>query len=278
MQQLETTELLGAGAALAKPFVEYTKIPYAVVPEGYMLHELEHLQETPVRKRAKVTMLDSGSFIKYVKAHGSLDTCNLYANVDYPGSKCTIVAIIDDHGSDKDKPQWRDHTATFKPELSFEWLRWQAMNKKVSEQADFAAFIEDSMGDIAGIDGMPSGVDMLKMALEFEATSEKRFKKRIDLQSGGTQLEYVDKADENTSTKLRLFERFTIAVPVFQGSNVAYPIEARLKFRQKSGTDLLAFWFELVRPDRVFKVAVTEEITAIQEQTGFPLYYGHAGL
>jgi len=278
MSLLETTELLKAGSALAYPVEGIAAAPYTVVPEGYVLKNLEELMETPVRKRANVTMLDSPSFIKYTSAQGSLDTCNLYANVDYASNKCSIVAIIDDHGSDKDKAQWRQHTALYKPELSFEWKNWIAANKAVKEQADFAAFIEDNMGDIAGLEGMPSGADMLKMALEFELTSEKRFKKRIDLQTGGTQLEFVDKADETTSTKLRLFERFTIAVPVFQGSNVAYPLEARLKFRQKSGTDLLAFWFELIRPDRVFKEAVTEEINAIQSQTGFPLYYGQPGL
>lgn len=274
----ENRELLNAGSALAQPIKEHGGVPYVALPEEYAVHDLESLLPSPTRKRAKVTMLDSASFIKYVNKHGSLDACNLYANVDYSRSVCNIVAIVDDHGSDKDAAQWRDHTATFVPELSFEWKRWYQMDKQAKEQAEFAAFIEDNMGDIAGIAGMPSGADMLQMALSFEATSEKRFKKRIDLQTGGAQLEYVDKADEATSTKLRLFERFTIAVPVFQNSNVAYPLEARLKFRQKSGTDSLVFWFELIRPDRVFKEAVTEEINSIQAQTGMPLFYGNAGL
>lgn len=279
MLENNTRELIDLGSAQSSPIAPAAgAIPYIALPSGYSVRNLESLLQTPSRKRAEVTLLDSQSFIKYVKIQGSLDTCNLYAQVDYPANQCNIVAVINDHGGDKESAQWRDHTATFKPELSFEWKNWFGANKAVKEQADFAAFIEDNMGDIAAVDGMPSGADMLKMALEFEATSEKRFKKRIDLQTGGTQLEYVDKADETTSTKLRLFERFTIAVPVFQGSNVAYPLEARLKFRQKSGTDLLAFWFELIRPDRVFKEAVTEEINAIQSQTGFPLYYGQPGL
>lgn len=278
MPQLDTRELLDAGAAQAHPITTHNGIPYVALAGEYHVHDLEHLLPTPTRKRAKVTLQDSPSFIKYASKQGSLDTCNLYANVDYTHHQCSIVAIIDDHGADKDKAQWREHTAIYKPELSFEWKNWVGANKAVKEQADFAAFIEDNMGDIAGLDGMPSGADMLQMALAFEATSEKRFKKRIDLQTGGTQLEYVDKADETTSTKLRMFERFTVAVPVFQGSNIAYPLEARLKFRQKSGTDLLVFWFELIRPDRVFKEAITEEIQAIQDQTGFPLFYGQPGL
>ena len=66
------------------------------------------------------------------------------------------------------------------------------------------------------------------------------------------------------------------SIPVFQGSTAAYPIEARLKYRQQS--DKLVFWFELIRPDRVFKQAVTDEIEKIHEATGFMLLYGNAGL
>jgi hypothetical protein len=38
------------------------------------------------------------------------------------------------------------------------------------------------------------------------------------------------------------------------------------------------FWFELIRPDRVFKSAVAEELDRIQEATGFLLINGVAGI
>ena len=56
------------------------------------------------------------------------------------------------------------------------------------------------------------------------------------------------------------------------GSADAYPLEARLKYREKSGS--LTFWYELIRPDRVFKSAVTEELRRIKEGTGFPIISG----
>lgn len=268
--------ILDAGASLVDPVRDHGGIPYVALPDGYSVNDLENLLPQPSRKRAKVVMLDSPSFIAYAKKHGSLDNCTLYADVDYDSSKCSIVAVVNDHGSDVDQAQWRDHTATFQPKLSHEWKCWTQLNKQAQDQAKFAAFIEDNMGDIASIDGMPTATDMLQMALAFEANSDKRFKKRIDLQSGGAALEYVDQQDESTSAKMRFFERFTIGIPVFQGSTAAYPIEARLKYRQQS--DKLVFWFELIRPDRVFKQAVTDEIEKIHEATGFMLLYGNAGL
>lgn len=277
--------LLAAGAATGEPRTPGALIydldngtPYVVVPYGYAIKDLEDLLPNPVRKRAAVTLLDADSFIAYAKKHGSLDTCVLYADVDYEHSKCGILAVIDDHGSDTDHARWREHTAYFAPKLSLEWRRWTENDGKsrAKTQAEFAAFIEDNLGDIATMDGMPTGTEMLTMALGFEANSDKRFKRKIDLQSGGVHLEFVDQADEATSEKMRLFERFTIGIPVFQGASEAYPVEARLKFRQNA--DKLTFWYELIRPDRVFKQAVTDTIGKIGNDTGLQLLYGNAGL
>ena len=71
---------------------------------------------------------------------------------------------------------------------------------------------------------------------------------------------------------MKVFERFTIGIPVFEGSANAYPIEARLKYRESSGK--LSFWYELIRQDRVFKTAVMAELDRIKEATGFPIVFG----
>lgn len=276
--------LLQYGATLGKAQTPLTGLdqldgtPYVVLPYGYKAESLEHLLPSPARKRASVTLLDAESFIAYAKKHGSLDSCTLYADVDYEKSMCSIVAVIDDHGGNPESAGWRDHTATFTPKLSVEWKRWTENNGqgKAKEQAAFAAFIEDNIGDIALVAGMPNGTDMLAMALDFEANSDKRFKRKVSLQSGGTHLEFVDQADDATSAKLRMFERFTIGIPVFQGAGAAYPVEARLKFRQSG--DKLTFWYELIRPDRVFKQAVTDAIGKIGTDTGLQLLYGSAGV
>lgn len=291
MEDLEAqnfaSAILSAGMTIAMPRSPISEvvgntinpndgIPYVVIPDGHKIEDLERLLPIPTRHRGKITMLDAESFIAYAKDQGSLKSCKLYADVDYEASKCTIVAVLNDHG--QDDPAWRDHTATFTPKLSLEWKRWTENNgaSKSMPQSKFAAFIEDNLGDIATVSDMPTGSQMLEMALAFEATSEKRFKRRIDLQAGGVQLEYIDKADESTSAKFQMFERFTLGIPVFQGSANAYPMEARLKFRQAA--DTLSFWFELIRPDRVFRQAVTDEIGQIKEKTGFMLLYGNPGL
>ena len=119
---------------------------------------------------------------------------------------------------------------------------------------------------------MPTGSDILSMALGFEANSDKRLRSKINLQSGGFSLEFVDTENEQTRTTMKFFERFTIGVPVFDGSPSAYLLEARLKYREASGK--LSFWFELIRPDRVFKQAAVDELTNIKNSTGFAIVSG----
>lgn len=268
MENLET--VLNAGAALSKPVTNHGGIPFVALPNGYQAHDLERLLPAPARKRASVIVTDSASFVYYAKKHGSLDECVIYAEIDSEKSYCNLVAVINDNGYYT--PQWRDHRCTFTPKLSVEWSRWIGRNKVNMSQTDFAVWLEDNLPDIANVQGMPSGAEILAMALGFEANSDKKLRSKVNLQSGGYTFEFVDEEKNETRTSMKVFERFTLGLPVFDGSTSAYPIEARLKYREKSGG--LSFWFELIRPDRVFKTAVADELSAIKEGTGFPMLSG----
>lgn len=163
-------------------------------------------------------------------------------------------------------------TPVLAPVEAVEWKRWLSRNKQHFSQIDFAAWLEENLSDIASVAGMPSGADILKMALGFEANSDKKLRSKVNLQDGGVQFEFVDDSTQETRTTMQAFERFTLGLPVFDGSTSAYPLEARLKYREKDGK--LTFWYELIRPDRVFKTAVTDELGRIKEATGFPVVSG----
>lgn len=249
-------------------------IPYIVCPNDYSIHDIEHLLPQPTRKRTNVVTNEAESFIFYTKKHGSLDECTIYAQIDSGDvNDCNLIAVIDDHGAEK--AQWREHRCQFNPNKSVEWKRWLSNNKKPFSQSDFATWLEDNLSDIAGVNGMPSGADILAMSIGFEANSEKRLRSKINLQSGGVRFEFVEDEDKDTRTSMQVFERFTLGLPVFDGSTNAYPLVARLKYREKDGK--VTFWYELIRPDRVFKTAVSEVISKIKDQTGFPIVFGEPG-
>lgn len=254
-------------------FIEPEKgIPYLVAPNDYTVHSLEHLLPVPARKHATVSVTTTDSFINYGKKHGSLDECVIYADIDGEKSHCVLEAVINDNGADDAK--WRDHRCTFEPALSVEWKRWIGKNTSNMNQADFATWLEDNLGDIANVPNMPTGAQMLTMALAFEANAEKRLKSRINLQSGGVRFEYVEDEDKDTRTSMEVFQRFTLGLPVFEGSSDAYPVEARLKYRDSGGK--VSFWYELIRPDKAFKTAVKSALDEIKDATGFMILHGQA--
>lgn len=262
--------LLDTGAAQVEPKSFGTAQPFVTVPEGFIVRDLEDMLPAPVRKRGNVTTTDTDSFIFYTKKHGSLDDCTVYADIDTEASKCSLVAVINDHGADK--AQWQDHRCHFSPRLAVEWDRWTGKNKVAMTQTDFATWLEDNLGDVVSVPGMPTGAEILTMALGFEANSDKRLRSKINLQNGSVQFEFVEDETKETRTSMKVFERFTLGLPVFDGSNSAYPLDARLKYREKSGS--LTFWYELIRPDRAFKQAVDEELIKIKDATGFPIIKG----
>lgn len=266
-------EIITASLGPTDPRLEekhYADQPYSVVPPGHTIESLERLLSIPTRKRACVTVSETDSFIKYILKHGSLDECVIYADIAAERSHCCLNAIINDHAADS--ANWRDHRCTFAPALSIEWSRWMGKNKATMNQADFAAWLEENLSDIASIEGMPTGAQMLTMALAFEATAEKKLKSRLNLQSGGVRFEYVEDEDKDTRTSMEVFQRFTLGLPVFEGSSNAYPVEARLKYRDNAGK--VAFWYELIRPDRAFKTAVQAALDSIKDATGFMLIKG----
>lgn len=243
------------------------------LPPGWTITEKddEKLLPAPARKRAKIKTNDADSFIGYVKRHGSPTNCTIWGTADYQAGDVGFLAIINDHGDDADKAQWRDHTARFAPTFSTEWKRWISSNKTPMTQAAFAAFIEDNLKDITGGENSPSGAQMLEMALSFEANQDMRFKSAIRLQNGGVQMAFTQDDDSQTLAKMQMFERFAVGIPVFWAGD-AYRIEARLRYRVREGK--LSFWYELMREDKTLEAATTELITKIRDGAGMPFFFG----
>lgn len=254
--------------------------PLILLPDGWTQQDLEKHLPAPLRKRAKVTLTTSDSYIEYLKRHGSLASCVVYVQADYAAGIVGMLAILNDHT--ETEPAWRDHTANFKPPFSEEWKVWNAKDGEKMSQVEFAEFIEANQKDIAGPredikDGEfqpPSGAAMLEMALNLEAKQEVTFKSAIRLQSGTTDLTYRDSEDEETIKKMQVFDRFDIGIPVLFGG-ASYRINAALRYRINSGR--MMFWFELHRPDVVLESAVKDEIEKVRK-AGFPVLFGSPGI
>lgn len=221
------------------------------VPNNQKLEnlDLEKFLACPNRIRAKVQVHDLPSLLEYTRRHAD-DRTVVWVSMDPRTFALSFTVQLDDHAADE--PSWRTHSCIYTPRMSEEWTRWLAHNAKQMDQVEFATFLEDNLQDIAPGENGPSGTDMLKMALEFEARQDQRIKSHVRLQSGAIQLEYVAQDDEATVNRMQVFDRFAIGIPVFRGG-AAWKLDARLRYRVREGK--AAFWYELIRSDKTHEAA-----------------------
>ncbi|WP_246174185.1 DUF2303 family protein [Paraburkholderia hayleyella] len=246
------------------------------MPPGWNLREYDdskHLA-TPQRKTASVRLRTADDFIGYVKRHGSLTDSTIWCEANYPKGEVAFTSILNDNGENPEAAAWRDHRAYFQPEFSEEWRRWISGHKKAMTQIEFAAFLEENLKDVAGPssdENLPTGAQMLEMALAFEATQDFRFKSAVRLSNGGVNLSFVQDDDGATLQRMQMFEKFAIGIPVFRNGD-AYHVDARLRYRVRDSK--LTFNYELVRFDKVLEAAANGVIATIREKTGNPFFFG----
>lgn len=247
-------------------------IAQLALPSGFKLEaiDLEKLLPNPRRTSAVGTLSDCDSFLAYIKRFQQ-DRTVVWCDFNPQSYLLSFTCVIDEHAANA--AGWRAHKAVFTPAMSAEWGTWTSNNKQPKEQVEFAEYIERHEPDIAAQEGYPTSLQMLQMATEFEANSEKRFKSVVRLQGGGVRMDYVDDEDANTLAQMKVFEKFQIGIPVFWASE-GYRIDARLKYRQAQGK--LKFWYELIRPDRVHEAAAKDLIERVRAGIGeLPLLMGN---
>lgn len=241
---------------------------YVVVPKDYKIQSLEGFKTNPDLKKGRITVVAANSFTQYFASHFEAGRSTIYATIDQGASKFKVVGVLDDHYAVPGiySAGWRQHMVVYTPTRSKEFADWTEKDGVKMSQEDFADFIEDHIDDFNSGDGkFPTGGAMMTMATNFQMTSEKVFKRKIDNTTGGAQLEYVDKADGATAAMVDMHKRFSIGIPVFDDDTQKYRIEARLRFRSESGK--VVFWYDLVRKDLAFKDAALSKLAKIEEVT-----------
>ncbi len=234
------------------------------LPPGYtsQVVDFEKLLPNPRAMVGKATLCDADSFAAFVQRHAS-DATVVWCGFDPSTAKLVFQAVLDDHA--KDAPGWRRLTATYRPELSVEYVRWRDAAGKAMPQVEFAEHLERNQDDIASVESFPTSLDMLKMATEFEAASEMRLKSHTRLQSGGVKLEFVDDQNAETIARMSVFDKFALGLPVFRNAD-PYRIDARLRYRARDGK--VSFNYELMRADKVVEHASRALIEKVKGQLG----------
>lgn len=222
--------------------------PFVMVEAGVAPLSLEPMLSHPVRKRATVALRDAASFIAYATAFADAHSL-VFANI----ADRTITAVLDYHEAKDGPARWGSHRAVLTCQLTEDWKRWTAANKKHLGQVEFAQFIEDNLPNIAA----PAGSQILEIVKTLMAKKAVNFTSSVRLDNGETQFVYEETIAGSAGQKghLEIPHTFTLGLEPFEGAGL-YQLEARFRYRIVEGGKL-ELWFDLVRHEAVLEDAFT---------------------
>lgn len=281
------------------------KAPAAMIPWGVDLKDVESLlaphRPRPKRRRGTASFTDLDSLIAHANRFKGEHSA-LFAIDDRKAPQ--LISVINYHQAGFDaQPEFGDHRGHYHFPLSDEWLAWDGKNADAMTQGEFAAFLEDRIGDVlpppteapdksmAKGNTSPEGERgsklaelqkllggewagqsrLLELARSFKVYENSTVKNAINLQTGEVQLQFETEHKDQSGAPLKVPNMFLIGIPVFRLGPV-YRMAVRLRYRNQGGK---LFWiFQLYRPEAVFDDAFKEGCAYAAKETGLPLFIG----
>ncbi len=200
-------------------------VPIVVRRNDMTAQAFSDLMDAPQRISGAMKLLSLSSFLAYLNRHA------------VPGQSIVTVdrntlrlgGVIDFHEAGTNAPHWCSHKVGLQLNYSRQLTAWMDARETQMNQATFASFLEEHIGDIHS----PTGAEMLTIAGHLEATKTERFVSSTRLANGDTSLTFTRETNEQGSTKVPT--SFKIAVQVFDFSTTRTPIEVLLRHRITGG-------------------------------------------
>lgn len=235
-----------------------------------VIDEAERQSTGPRRRAGTVELGALDSLIDYVnrfKAEQDDETV-AFAPINPPG----VTVIFDYHGHGSGAPGWCGDRAVYKCPLSRQWQLWCKAEGVGFSQLQFGELIEANEVDLYGDDqlGLASAAKMLETARNLIIRQAGKYERKINPTTGeGTLISVEEHGSEST----KIPRAFGLAIPVFEGSDVKYAIECRLRFSMPNGRP--EFSFVMQNRQDVFDKALTELRQTVAEKCSIPVFVGN---
>lgn len=272
------TEALGAGLPEKVPLLLDKRTGALKSIKGL----IEEWRETPAFRQGTAKATTLASFVELVNRQKRPDSV-LFARTDWRSPR--LLAVIDYHPTEAGNDSGRlKHRVAYEFPLSQEWQKWVAVNGVKLDQAEFAAFIEDHIGDVAApiefedadfggqfqtTVGTPA--DLMQLARGLQVHVESTVKHTLITQTGEGQVAFEESHRGADGQALRVPGIFVLNIaPFFMGATVRVPV--RLRYRVNGGK--LAWFLTLHRPDIHVTARVRDDLDWTRQATELPAYEG----
>lgn len=265
------------------------------LPAGLQLHSIKRLideyRQSPERREGIATVSDLASFIALTTRFKDDDSA-LFC--DRTPAKPQFLAVLDYHRAGGDgAARFARHRVQYDFPLSETWRAWSDVDAERMDQGEFAAFLEDRIGDVLppplsedltderfpGLDELARAIggqwaapaQLLDLARGLTVRVGQRLKDIRNLSSGEVQIQYEAEHHDDAGQPLRIPQLFLIGVPIFDGGPL-YRLAVRLRYRVAGNS---VGWFLIRhRPDLALRHALDEAAATAARETELPLYFG----
>lgn len=260
------------------------------LPDGYTLHDvkeiLDQYRTIPERRKGTAQLGDLASFIAHTNRFKD-DGSALFASPD--PTMPSLLSVLDYHpaGAPGDVgPRWGKHRGLYCFPVSPEWAAWTEQSGKPMGQAEFAAWLEARLLDVAapGSEGphaqdfartlgvtFASPTRLLELSQGLSIRVGARVQNAANLSSGETKLTYHVEHEDEAGGPVTVPKAFLIGIPVFRGG-AGYVLPVHLRYRMIGGS--ITWLFEIHGADRAFDDAFCEACELAKESTELPLFVG----
>lgn len=260
----ETLEAVLAGARMAAPLVALEDgRTFILTPPGFSAQNITDPHLLPPRIKQSVTLDTRAALSAYVNRFSD-DRSVIVADIDVG----KIHGLLDYHGDSLDGgllAQPVAHRATLHLRDSEEFKRWDAIQGKMLDQAEFAAFLEENAEDIED----PEPAVMIEISRDLEAAQGVTFKASTRLENGDRA--FVYETETKTKGDIRVPREFHLSIPLYQGEE---PVSLRCAFRWRVSGGGLVLGFEWRRVEYMRQAFFQQIATQVAEETGCPVFFG----
>lgn len=257
-----------------------------IAPQGMNIAHVKNFADkertSPEVLRGTTALHTCDSFIEFANRYKSDNSAIFYSK-----KQQHITCVFD--CATKEQTSFEQHKAVYAFPFSKELRAWSGNNGEKMSQLDFAMFIEQNVLDLAEppapdiespalkeirmrCGGLYAPVNkMVELSKGIAVRADERAVIKHDLNTGEATINFSSEHTDVNGKAVKVPNMFVIVIPVLEGGK-AYQLPCRLRYRLNSGS--VIWWYEVINLDKAIELAVNEELEAIKEKIGLPVYYG----